>query len=339
MTKKLKIFLAYILFALPSYQAIASTPFSASPHFQVLPLGTSGGELEDNLSSYLVAPFGTPDFLALDAGTLCSTLKKIPLSEYTKIGIKASAGQSLSAKFLTQHIKAYLISHAHLDHISGLAMCAPIDSHKEILGSDSTIDRLRDYIFNWQIWPNFADEGQQPTLKQYHYHRLNYATTYPTPGTGITIQAFPLNHGGYPSTAFLLESKGYYLLYFGDTGADSIEHSQNIEKIWLAVAPLIREHKLTAIFIEASYLNDRPNKLLFGHLRPDLVLAELNKLAEIVNPQQPETAVKDLTVVVTHIKQGLENHNAPKRILEQLNVGNHLGVKFIVPEAMGLLAF
>ncbi len=334
MIKKLRSFIYVLFFLLLSCQIIAATPSTADKHFLVLPLGVSGGELEDNLSSYLVAAFDTQDFIALDAGTLCSAIKKIPSAEYAKIGIKTVAGQSLAATLLTQHVKTYLISHAHLDHISGLVMCSTIDSHKEILGSNPTIDNLRDHIFNWQIWPNLADEGKQPTLKQYHYQRLNYSISYPVSGTQMSVQAFPLNHGGgYPSTAFLLESKGFYLLYFGDTGADSIEQSQDIQKVWQAVAPLIRQHKLTAIFIESSYLNERPNKLLFGHLRPDLLLSELNTLAKIVNPEQPLTALQDLVVVVTHIKQGLENQDIAKRIIQQLNGGNNLGVKFIIPQA------
>ncbi len=338
MIKQLSLSISLIFCLFLSCQSIASS--APSPHFTVLPLGTSGGELEDNLSSYLVAAFGTQDFVALDAGTVCTAIKKIQPAIYAKIGIKAAAGDSLASTLFAQHIKAYLISHAHLDHINGLVMCSVIDSHKDIIATDSTIDNLRDDIFNWKIWPNLADEGKSPQLKQYHYRRLNFATAYALPGVQMTAQAFLLNHGnGYPSTAFLLESKGYYLLYLGDTGADSIEHSQDILNVWQVVAPFIREHKLTAIFIEASYLNNRPDKLLFGHLRPDLLLTELNALAKIVNSQQPATALDGLTIVVTHIKQGLEDQNIYKESVKQLNAGNHLGVKFIIPQSGQLIIF
>jgi hypothetical protein len=50
-------------------------------HFKILPLGTSGGELQDNLSSYLIAPIDANQWVALDAGTLCSAIKKIPATE------------------------------------------------------------------------------------------------------------------------------------------------------------------------------------------------------------------------------------------------------------------
>ena len=73
-----------------------------------------------------------------------------------KIGIHASAGNSLGDTLLSRYIKSYLISHAHLDHIIGMVMCSTIDSHKEILGRDSTIDYLRDYIFNWENMAQFS---------------------------------------------------------------------------------------------------------------------------------------------------------------------------------------
>ena len=75
----------------------------------------------------------------------------------------------------------------------------------------------------------------------------------------MTVRAFPLSHGShYPSTAFLLESRGHYLLYFGDTGADPVEGSEDIHKIWETIARLIRAHKLDLIFIEALILMTVP---------------------------------------------------------------------------------
>ncbi len=228
MSKILNLYCFCFLFICLSAQSASMT--IPDKHFYVLPLGTSGGELEDNLSSYLISAANSPaDFVAVDAGTLCSSIKRIPLKEYRNLGIQSSEKKSMGEVLLTQYIKTYLISHAHLDHINGLVMCSPIDSHKEILGTDTTIDYLRDNVFNWKIWPNLANEGVQPQIKQYHYHRLNYIEQYLLHGTQMTVKAFLLSHGnGYPSTAFLLESQGYYLLYFGDTGPDPIEHSQDI---------------------------------------------------------------------------------------------------------------
>ena len=156
----------------------------------------------------------------------------------------------------------------------------------------------------------------------------------------MTVRAFPLSHSSrYPSTAFLLEFKGHYLLYFGDTGADPVENSEDIHKIWQMISPLIRAHKLEAIFIEASYPDDRPDKLLFGHLTPRWLLFELRQLSLMVNPQHPDVALQGLSIVVTHIKVGLEDRDIPRLIAGQLNEKNNLGVKFIIPQPLQLMIF
>lgn len=299
----------------------------AESYFRVIPLGVSGGELEDNLSAYLIGKSGSDDFIALDAGTLCSAIKKIPVS---KLGMPADI-------FLKQHVKGYLISHAHLDHISGLVICSPIDSAKPIFGIDSTIDYLKENVFNWKIWPNLADQGYSPRINQYHYQSLTLGKETALPN-GMAVKAFPLSHGnGYPSTAFLLNSSGHYILYFGDTGADQLEKTNDIQKIWQTIAPLIRNHQLNTIFIECSYINARPNNLLFGHLNPYWLLLELNQLAKIVDPKNPATALKSLNIVVTHIKQGLEAENIPEMIFNELNSNNHLGITFIIPKPLQAL--
>ena len=86
--------------------------------------------------------------------------------------------------------------------------------------------------------------------------------------------------GPYASTAFLIESGGYYVLYFGDTGPDAVEESDGMNSVWQRVAPLVREGKLHGIFLEVSFPNDRPDHLLFGHLTPSWMMEELRALAQ-----------------------------------------------------------
>lgn len=339
LTKFIQVTVFLPLLFLNSYlQASASVPTSQSNYqFQIMPLGTSGGNLDSNLSSYLVATIGANNWLALDAGSLCDPINHIAKEEFDKLKVQPIANKNSAEIFFKDYLKAYLISHAHLDHIAGLVICSVLDSNKEILALDSTIDYLRDYIFNGKIWVNFGDEGIEP-LKKYHYHRLALINDTPVPHTNMTVRPFLLSHGqNYPSTAFLLQANGNYLLYFGDTGADSVERSEDIEKIWKAVAPLIKEHKLRGIFIEVSYLNNRPKKLLFGHLTPELLLAELKQLALIVNPENPKIALKNLKVIVTHVKEGFDATDPRETIIAQLNEKNDLGVEFILPQAKQLL--
>src|SRR5580693_8195544 len=113
----------------------------AQTAFTVIPLGVKGGLDESNLSSYLVAASGAADFIALDAGTL-----------YTGIRVAIAQG-SLAApisRVLRQDIKAYFISHPHLDHVAGLIINSPDDSAKTIYGLPACLSVLQDKYFSWK---------------------------------------------------------------------------------------------------------------------------------------------------------------------------------------------
>lgn len=188
-------------------------------------------------------------------------------------------------------------------------------------------------VFNWQVWINSGNIGEKPRLGFQRFEELPLRRWISLPRTKLEVKAFPLNHGkGYPSTAFLLKHKNDYLLYFGDTGADSIEHDNKIQQIWREIAPLIRWHQLHAILLECSYTNAQPNNQLFGHLKPELFLMELHKLAAQVSPHT-SNALKGLVVFVTHIKPSLTmpDNQVAKIIFQELKKGNSLGVRFILP--------
>jgi len=307
-------------------------PGSASAQFVTIVLGAAGGVHEANLTAYLLAPIGERRFIALDAGTVLSGLQvAIKMGSFADIQVPPTSPLTLEGWILHEHIKAYVLSHAHLDHISGLILNAPDDSPKPILGLDATIDTLRDHVFNWQVWPNFGNEGRAPQLRQYAYRRLQPAQAYAIPDTSMTIQAFPLSHAGALSTAFLIQSAGFYVLYCGDTGPDAVEQRDNLHTLWTVIAPLVQAKKLRAIFLEVSYPDERPDHLLFGHLTPRWLMAELGHLAQIVQPQHPHAALHGLTIVVTHIKPALTQGLSPQeRITQQLQAHNALGVRFIV---------
>lgn len=315
---------------------------TGSAKFIAIPLGTKGGLIEADLSSYLLAPAGDTNFIALDAGTLLAGLRRArQQGSLQEIEIPADSPLSLEGVAMRHHIKAYVISHAHIDHVAGMVINAPDDGPKPILGLPSTIDTIRDHLFNWKTWPNFGDDGEGFQLKKYHYVRLTPGEKHPVPNTAMAIVPYPLSHsGGYLSTAFLIESGGASMLYFGDVGPDAVEKSDKMQKVWMAVAPLVREKTLRGIFLESSFPNRRPDKLLFGHLTPKWMMEELRALAKLVHPQQPETALQGLKVVVTHIKPTLNRDDAPERtIMRELSELNDLNVEFILPESGKRIVF
>jgi len=74
----------------------------------------------------------------------------------------------LSAKanalyFFRELLHSFLITHPHLDHLSGMAINTPALEYgreaKAIVALPSTIDSIKDNIFNDWTWPNLSDEG------------------------------------------------------------------------------------------------------------------------------------------------------------------------------------
>lgn len=297
-------------------------PTAVQPSFTVVPLGVKGGLQESNLSAYLIAPAGSSSYVCLDAGTVYSGVEK------------AVASQALvgpASRVIRTHIKGYLISHPHLDHVAGLLLGAPDDTAKTIYGLSSCLATLQSDYLNWRAWPNFGSGGSAPALRKYRLQELAPGQETPLANTDLSVQAFPLSHGKpYQSTAFLVRSGSSYLLYLGDTGADAVEQSTSLRTLWRAVQPLVQTRQLKAIFLEASYPNSQPHNQLFGHLTPALLLQELQVLSQLTGA----AALRGLPVVITHLKPGNE-----AAIQAQLREGNRLPVRLVFPEQGQRLEF
>jgi 3',5'-cyclic-nucleotide phosphodiesterase len=69
-------------------------------------------------------------------------------------------------------------------------------------------------------------------------------------------------------------------------------------------------------------------------------MAELGRLAQLVQPQHPHAALHGFPIVVTHIKPALTPGPSPQeRITQQLQARNELGVRFIVASQGSRLEF
>lgn len=296
----------------------------AQTSFTAVPLGIRGGVDESNLSAYALAVAGTKDYVCLDAGTLHSGIRKA-------IENKVWSGDATA--FLRKHIKGYLISHPHLDHIGGLITNSPEDSSKYIYGTERCLSVVKEKYFSWKSWANFGNEGEEPRLNKYTYQTLIPGEEVPLHNTPLFATPFILSHASpNESTAFLIRSKNNYALYLGDTGCDRIEKSDRLQQLWKVIAPLIQTKKLKAIFIEVSFANDQPDHLLFGHLTPTLLMEELTALEKISG----QGSLKYLNVIITHMKP---SGNREEIIKKQLTDLNSLQVKFIFPEQGKSLIF
>jgi cAMP phosphodiesterase len=292
--------------------------------FKVVPLGVRGGLDESNLSAYMVAPEGSDAYICLDAGTLHAGIRKAVDSGVFRVAV---------GEVLKNYIKAYFISHPHLDHVAGLIINSPDDGPKPVYGLQACLDVLRDKYFTWESWANFGDAGEKPQLNKYHYSVMTPGQETAIPKTTLTVKAFPLSHGAnFQSAAFLVRSGEAWLLYLGDTGADEIEHSDKLHLLWQEISPLIREKKLKAIFIEVSFPNEQPEKLLFGHLTPNLLMKEMQDLGQLTGG----AALQGLPVVITHRKPSGEQEPL---IQKELDGSNPLKLSLIYPVQGRLLKF
>lgn len=242
---------------------------------------------------------------------------------------KDSAPIELSFKILDL-INNFLISHPHLDHINGLVINSPgFHSHspKLVYGLKETTDALQNFIFNDVIWPNLMTEKNGSFLKLIelnHEVPRNINEIY-------QVIPFELNHGKkydnkteYKSTSFLIKDTktDQHILIFGDVEADKNALSSKNIIIWQKISDLIIRRKLKTILIECSTPNLPDKEPRYGHLTPDSLIEELSSLGHIISEKTKDTKtppLKDLNVLITHIKERRSGNEPRRIILHQLN--------------------
>lgn len=307
----------YLCILIVFFSSLVNSCFAQKNSFTIVPLGVRGGSDESNLSAYLIAPKDSSNFICLDAGTLYDGLKAARRHHLFKGDID---------NFLQEHIKGYLITHGHLDHVAGLVLNSPEDAKKNIYALPFCINILKSKYFTWTSWANFADEGEHPFLKKYTYKYLHERKEMAINNTAMYVTPYKLSHAvPGKSTAFLIRHNDEYFLYLGDTGDDENEQSNNLKNLWKAVAPLIATRKLKGISIECSFPDEQPDDRLFGHLKPTLLMKNLNILDSLAG----KNALKNMPIIVAHMKPSGNNIQA---IRDELAKENYLGVNFIFPK-------
>lgn len=306
--------------------------------FEAVTLGSKGGIQDGNLTAFMFKSELDSHYVMLDAGSVVNGL--IVAEEkgaFDDINVPAESPYTKEGYLLKEKIKGYMISHAHLDHVAGMVISSPDDSKKPIYGLASTNEGLMNNYFNWSAWPNFGNEGNGFKISQYTYTDLPQYEWQPVADTSMQVMAMPLSHSGGQSTAFLLKDKqGDVFVYFGDTGPDAVEKSDALNKVWSTLTPFVKQGQLKGMVIEVSFTNETPDKALFGHLTPNWLVKELSVLESMVG----KGSLKDLDVVVSHIKYSLKKGDDPQVVIKrQLDAINTLGVNFLFPEQGDALTF
>lgn len=124
---------------------------------------------------------------------------------------------SLERMYRLQRI---FLTHAHLDHIAGLAFLADnrfgdCTQALHVYARAAVLQTLRRHVFNWQVWPDFARLccGQEPVLRM-HRMRLGASVSLGE----ATITSLPARHT-VPACGYAVQTRRGTLVYSGDTTA------------------------------------------------------------------------------------------------------------------------
>ena len=175
------------------------------------------------------------------------------------------------------------LTHTHLDHIACLPLL--IDSVADrrakpliVYGIPEVLDILRKHVFNWQIWPDFAEipVADTPFLR---YQPIDLLETVTISGRSFT--ALPVNHT-VPAVAYRLDSGVGSLVFSGDTGP--------CDALWQAVNAI---DNLRHVIVECAFPDsEAPLAVLSKHLCPSMLASELHKLK------------RPCEIHITHLKPG-----------------------------------
>jgi cAMP phosphodiesterase len=167
-------------------------------------------------------------------------------------------------------IEHALISHAHLDHIAGLAFLtetmALCEAPKPLTISslEPVVKSLRTTVFNDALWPDFTQipSPDRPIVK---YRGMVDEVEYPVGDLWVTPVA--VNHT-VACSGFIVHDETSGIVYSGDTGPT--------DALWKAAARL---KTLRAVIIECAF----PNRLdrladVAKHMTPARIRRELDKL-------------------------------------------------------------
>lgn len=274
---------------------------------------------------------------------------------FASLALPHHSAKANGAYVIREMISTYLITHPHLDHISGFAVnTAALQQTlqpKRVAALPPTIDALKTHIFNDVIWPNLTDENGGVGLVTFlrlvdsGKRSLNEGVSsgYIEVCDGISVNCWSVSHGQCKeeqtakasstsatetldfitsprkasqqgslmmkpkdpqevdcvpnrykittndSAAFFLQdhSTGREALIFGDVEPDSLSVSPRTAQVWTEAANKIVLGTLTGILIECSFEDSQPDEMLFGHLCPRHLVAELQILAEKVRSLRP----------------------------------------------------
>lgn len=181
---------------------------------------------------------------------------------------------------LIDHI---FVTHSHMDHVSSIPFLADTvgwmrDKPITVHATAETIAILKEHLFNWLLWPDFAQipDAKNPVLR---YETIALGETVELNGRRIT--PLPANHV-VPAVGFRIDSGQASLVFTGDTTTN--------DPLWREVN---RIDNLRYLIIETAFCNrEKDLAITSKHLCPSMLVEELSKLK------------LPAEIYITHLKPG-----------------------------------
>lgn len=187
---------------------------------------------------------------------------------------------SLAEMSVIDHV---FVTHSHLDHIACLPLLVDSvgfmrDKPLVIHATAETLSILQQHVFNWEIWPDFAEipNLHQPVMR---YEEIKVGETIEVGGRKLT--PLPVNHV-VPAVGFRIDSGKASLAFSGDT--------TTCDELWEAVNQI---PNLRYLIVETAFSDaEKELAVLSKHLCPSMLADELKKLK--LDPE----------IFITHLKPG-----------------------------------
>ena len=187
---------------------------------------------------------------------------------------------SLAEMSVIDHV---FVTHSHLDHIACLPLLVDSvgfmrDRPLLIHATAETLAILQEHVFNWEIWPDFAEipNLHQPVMR---YEEIKVGETIDVGGRKLT--PLPVNHV-VPAVGFRIDSGNASLAFSGDT--------TTCDELWDAINQI---QNLRYLIVETAFSDaEKELAVLSKHLCPSMLAEELKKLK--LDPE----------IFITHLKPG-----------------------------------
>ncbi|SCW02954.1 LAFE_0F17942g1_1 [Lachancea fermentati] len=218
-------------------------------------------------------------------------------------------------------IREYYITHPHLDHVAALVINSPAvkAEGKTILGLKSTVDALKEHLFNDVIWPDLLAEKSTPldfnVLRELKVHKCVSVPNW-------SILPFPVSHGQTVvgrvpnfSTVYLIKDQrtDNCLLVCGDLESDLISGKPYLSNVWNYLSENIPFNRITGIVMECSSPSSTEKAHLYGHMSSRYVVHELKQLSKAY-----DRPLDGLKVIIIHVKMEPQEIDPRLTILEEL---------------------